>query len=42
MPWEDAIGVAELLVCLGRALPPSAWLESHTARTEEAAREALF
>jgi hypothetical protein len=31
-----------LLVCLGRTLPPSAWLESHAARSEEAAREALF
>ena len=42
LPWEDAIGVAHMLVALGRAVPPSRWLESLSARSEEAAREALF
>jgi hypothetical protein len=42
LPWEDAIGVAEMLVSLGRAHPPAGWLEGHAARSEEAARESLF
>ncbi|WP_261344044.1 hypothetical protein [Aquisphaera giovannonii] len=42
MPWEDAIGVTHMLVALGRAVPPSRWIESLSARREEAARDALF
>jgi hypothetical protein len=42
LPWEDAIGVAQMLVALGRAVPPSRWIESVAARTDDAAREALF
>jgi hypothetical protein len=42
MPWEDAIGVAQLLIALGRAVPPARWLESLVVRTEDAARDALF
>jgi hypothetical protein len=42
LPWEDAIGVAQMLVTLGRAVPPARWIESLSARSEEAARESLF
>jgi hypothetical protein len=31
-----------MLVALGRAVPPPRWLDSLAARTQEAAREALF
>jgi hypothetical protein len=31
-----------MLVSLGRALPPQRWLEGLSARSEDAAREALF
>jgi hypothetical protein len=34
--------VAQLLVAQGRAIPPQRWLESLAARTDAAAREALF
>jgi len=42
LAWEDAIGVAEMLVALGRAVPPSRWVEGHEAQADEAALEALF
>ena len=42
LPWEDAIGVAQMLVALGRAVAPSRWIESLSDRSEQAAREALF
>ena len=42
LPWEDAIGVAQMLLTLGRAVPTQRWLEALTARTDDAAREALF
>ena len=42
LPWEDAIGVAQMLVALGRAVAPSRWIESFSVRSADAAREALF
>jgi hypothetical protein len=42
LTWEDAIGVAQMLVTLGRAVPPSRWIESLSIRSADAAREALF
>jgi hypothetical protein len=42
LPWEDAIGVAYMLVAMGRALPPARWIDSANARCLDAAREALF
>jgi hypothetical protein len=42
LPWEDAIGVAQMLVALGRAVAPSRWIESFSVRLADTAREALF
>jgi hypothetical protein len=42
LTWEDAIGVAQLLITLGRAIPPARWLDNFVKRSEDAAREALF
>jgi hypothetical protein len=42
LPWEDAIGVSEMLVALGRAVPPSRWIDNLDLRAQDAAREALF
>src|SRR4029077_13971858 len=39
LTWEDAIGVAQMLVALGRAVPPSRWVESLSLRSADAARE---
>jgi hypothetical protein len=42
LPWEDAIGVAQMLVALGRAVAPSRWIESFSVHSADATREALF
>ncbi len=42
LPWEDAIGVVQMLVALGRAVAPSWWIESFSVRAADVAREALF
>ena len=42
LTWEDAIGVAEMLVALGRAVPPSRCVETFAVRAADAARDALF
>jgi hypothetical protein len=42
LTWEDAIGVAQMLVTLGRAVPPSRWIESLSIQSANAACEALF
>jgi hypothetical protein len=42
LDWEDAIGVSEMLVALGRAVPPSRWIDNLDLRARDAAREALF
>jgi hypothetical protein len=42
LSWEDAIGVSEMLVALGRAVPPSRWVDGQEAKAQEAALEALF
>jgi hypothetical protein len=42
LDWEDAIGVSEMLVALGRAVPPSRWVDNLDLRAQDAAREALF
>jgi len=42
LTWEDAIGVSEMLVALGRAVPPSRWIDDLDLRAQDAARESLF
>jgi hypothetical protein len=42
LSWEDAIGVSEMLVALGRAVPPARWVDGLEAKAQEAALEALF
>jgi hypothetical protein len=42
LPWEDAIGVAQLLTALGRTVPPARWLDTLAQRSQDAARESLF
>jgi hypothetical protein len=42
LPWEDAIGIAEMLVSLGRAAPPSRWVGALVERAESQAMESLF
>ncbi len=42
LPREDAIGIAEMLVSLGRAVPPSRWIAELIDRAEADAIESLF
>lgn len=42
LPWEDAIGIAEMLIQLGRAVPPSRWIGELAERAETEALETLF
>jgi hypothetical protein len=42
LPLEDAVGVASMLVQLGRAIPADKWIDSMIAAEEEDAIDALF
>lgn len=42
LPREDAIGIAEMLVTLGRAVPPSRWVDGIAQNIESASIEQLF
>ena len=42
LPREDAIGIAEMLLSLGRAVPPARWIDDLADRAESEAIESLF
>jgi hypothetical protein len=42
LPLEDAVGVASMLVQMGRAIPADKWIESLVESGEEAEIDALF
>lgn len=42
LPREDAIGIAEMLLALGRATPPARWVGELVDRAETEAMESLF
>ena len=42
IPREDAIGIAEMLLSLGRAIPPARWVDDLAGRAEAQAIESLF
>lgn len=35
LPWPDAIALAVMLVKLGRAVPPDAWIETQAQDVDE-------
>ena len=39
---DDAIGIAEMLLAMGRAIPPSRWIDTLASRIEAEALEGLF
>jgi len=42
LPREDAIGIAEMLIVLGRATPPAQWVGELAERAQTEAMESLF